>query len=543
MDVAGEDDDRGRLARRACRRRLRRAGRAAPRKECEKQPQWSKSTARRSFSASRARRAPRARRRRPSRSTPRAGRGRGRGARAPWSRPAGGRSRPRSGRRSTATPRRRPSAARPRRAPGPRASRRRSPASRSRSRQKLQRAPGAGRFDPVGPLEEDLLGLLVAAHLRVDLVFVERPRREVAEVLVDPVAGDAADRPPVPPGAFAHLRDPGLGDVPVVGHVVVVPEHRGRDDREEPADQRLAPALLVEPGVLLEVGDLAAGLRLGAAPRLDLRPRLRAALVDVDLVAEQEEEVGPRAVAADDFLGEDPERVDLVAAFVLVFGLRVGLLVGDGDAAGAEGDVERALAAERAQGRRRQRRVGLRPAHLAVEPHVIGVLGAGLQPFDPDQRVVVALDREGRLDRAEHGDLAGRVGLDPEGRLGVGDVAEQGSEDEIGHPRIAVPCRGRRLKPSERAEAGELVVAAGSSSTEARRGCSCSALRALAIGARTVRLLAEPGEGDGGDLGVVGGGDLVEGGQHRSRRARRGRPRRLRRGGCRPPRRPAGTCR
>ena len=223
---------------------------------------------------------------------------------------------------------------------------------------------------------------------------------------------------------------------------MVVPEHRGRDDREEPADQRLAPALLVEPGVLLEVGHLATGLGFGAAPRLDLRPRFRAALVDVDLVAEQEEEVGPFAVAADQFLGEDPERVDLVAVFAVVRGLGVGRLVGHRDAAGAEGDVERAGAAERAQGRRRQRRFGLRPAQVAVEAHVIRVLGVGLQPFDPDQRVVMTLDREGRLDRAEDRDLAGLVGLHPDRGLGVGDVAQQRSEDEIGHPRkvpFAVP--------------------------------------------------------------------------------------------------------
>jgi hypothetical protein len=265
-------------------------------------------------------------------------------------------------------------------------------------------------------------------------------------VLVDPVAGDAADRALVPPGPFPHLGDPGLGDVPVVRHVVVVPEHRGGDDREEPADQRLAPALLVEPGVLLEVGDLAPRFGFGAAPFLDLRPRFRAALVDVDLVAEQEEEVGPGALAAGQFLGQDPERVDLVAAFVGVFGLGVGLLVGDGDAAGAEGDVERPVAAEGAQGRRRQRRFALRPAHLAVEAHVIGVLGVGLQAFDPDQGVVVVRDGEGRLDGTERGNLAGLAGLHPDGRLRVGDVAQHRSKDKIGHP-VRRSLGGVRLNP------------------------------------------------------------------------------------------------
>ncbi len=43
------------------------------------------------------------------------------------------------------------------------------------------------------------------------------------------------------------------------------------------------------------------------------------ALVDVDLVAEQEELVGPAlAIAAGHLLGEHPERVDLEAVFVFV---------------------------------------------------------------------------------------------------------------------------------------------------------------------------------------------------------------------------------
>ena len=53
------------------------------------------------------------------------------------------------------------------------------------------------------------------------------------------------------------------------------------------------PGLLVEPGVLLEVGHLLAGRRLGAAPLADPLAGPRRALVDVDLVAEQEEQLGP----------------------------------------------------------------------------------------------------------------------------------------------------------------------------------------------------------------------------------------------------------
>jgi hypothetical protein len=37
------------------------------------------------------------------------------------------------------------------------------------------------------------------------------------------------------------------------------------------------------------------------------------------------------------------------------------------------------------------------------------------------------------LDTVEHLDLAWRVGLDPYGRLGLADVAQEWSEDDGGH--------------------------------------------------------------------------------------------------------------
>ena len=255
-------------------------------------------------------------------------------------------------------------------------------------------------------------------------------------MLVDPVAGDAADRAPVPPGALAHLLDPGVGDVPVVGHVVVVPEHRGRDVGEEPADQRLAPALLVEPGVLLEVGDLLAraacrcrgargSSRASAARPRRHRPGRRAGR-------------GGRAGAASSRAISWASTQSASNSWPVSsssFGQRVGLLVREGDPAGAEGDVQRALAAERAERGRRQLGVGLAASAARRRADLVGVLGARLEPFDPDQRVVVALDPEGRLGRAEHRDLAGPIGLDPDRRLGLGDVAQQRAEDQMGHPR------------------------------------------------------------------------------------------------------------
>ena len=82
---------------------------------------------------------------------------------------------------------------------------------------------------------------------------------------------------------------------------------------------------------------------------------------------------------------------------------------------------------------------------------------AGSRLFDPDQGEVVAFDREGRLAAAEHLDLAGLAGLDPDGRLRFGDVAQQRAEQEIGHlanlpsqgnfrPRTAPGKRGPRAE-------------------------------------------------------------------------------------------------
>jgi hypothetical protein len=97
--------------------------------------------------------------------------------------------------------------------------------------------------------------------------------REVAEVLVDPVGGERALDVLVPPLVLSHLGQPGLGDVPVVVHVVVVEDHRGRDHRQKPPDVGVAPALQVELGVVLEVEHALTG-RLGRiALRLDERAR------------------------------------------------------------------------------------------------------------------------------------------------------------------------------------------------------------------------------------------------------------------------------
>ena len=303
-----------------------------------------------------------------------------------------------------------------------------------RSRQKLQRVPLPVVSIVGGELAQHLGRVGVAAHLPVEVVFVEGRRREVAEVLVDPVAHDPGDRAVVPPRLLPHLRQPRLGDVPVVAHVVVVPDHRGRDRREQPADDRVLPGLLVEPGVLLVVGHLLTGRGVGAAALADLFPGLERALVDVDLVAEEDQELGPVAVLAVDHLArQDPQGVELLALFVVVFGLDVGALVGEGDPTGAEADVDRFLSVEGPDHARWKVGVRFGPALLAVERDLVLVEAGGLETFDPDQRVMVLLDREGRLLATEDLDRAGGIGLDPDRRLGLADVSEQGSQDQLGH--------------------------------------------------------------------------------------------------------------
>src|SRR6185437_1259494 len=86
---------------------------------------------------------------------------------------------------------------------------------------------------------------------------------------------------------------------PVVVDVVIVEDHRGRDDGKQPAHRRLAPRLAVELAVLGEVGDLVAragvcgvrGRRVAAL--LDEPACRRSRVVSVDLVPYEQKDVGP----------------------------------------------------------------------------------------------------------------------------------------------------------------------------------------------------------------------------------------------------------
>ena len=259
-------------------------------------------------------------------------------------------------------------------------------------------------------------------------------------MLVHPVRHHRRDQVLLPPVRGAHLLDPGGGDVPVVVHVVVVEDHGRGDRREQPADHRLPPALAVEARVLLVVEDAVAGRLLGVAARLGEGGGAGRDLVGVDLVAEQEQQVRPLPpgqVAHPQ--REQAQRVDLASAVVVVLAERPRRIVRRGHAAGAERDPQRALGRERAEAARRQVRSRLGPGPRAVEMDLVRVVGPALEALGVEQRVVVPVDAERASARAEHAHLARSVRLHPHHRVGLADVAQKGSEQQLRHPPGTYP--------------------------------------------------------------------------------------------------------
>ncbi len=284
-------------------------------------------------------------------------------------------------------------------------------------------------------LAEPRAAVLVALDEAEQLLLGELRRREVADVLVDPVGHERAGDPVVPPRPCAHLLDPAPGDVPVVVDVVVVEDHRARHRREEPADVRIGPGLAIEPRVLLEVRHLLPRRLANVAPAPDELRGRRGDLVGVDLVAEEHQRVGPVDLAALQLARVRPQRIDA----------RAGELVGPrrlgrgrlriADPAGAEHEPNTALPAARVNGRERTTVVG-RPDLPAVQAHVVGEDRAGLQVVDQKEREMVPLDRERLRPVAEHLDLAGLARLHPNRRLGFRDVAEHRAQDQVRHSRL-----------------------------------------------------------------------------------------------------------
>jgi hypothetical protein len=106
----------------------------------------------------------------------------------------------------------------------------------------------------------------------------------------------------------------------------------------------------------------------------------------------------------------------------------------EGDPAGAEDQIDPPVRIDRADDAGRELGARLGPAGFPVERDPVLVRRPRFEPLDADQRIVVALDPEGGRAMVKHLDLTGVVGLHPDDRLGVGDVAKDRTQDQLRHP-------------------------------------------------------------------------------------------------------------
>ncbi len=286
----------------------------------------------------------------------------------------------------------------------------------------------------VGGLREgpqDGLGVRHAAHGLVDLARGQTGGCEVAKVLVDPVGHEGAGDALLPPLGLLHVPAPVVGRVPVVPDVVIVEDHGRGQRREQPAHGGVPPRLVIEPRVLLEVGDLVARTFLDVPAALDELPHRGRRVVGVDLVAHQDEHIGPALVLlAGHPLGVRDEHVGVDQGAALPLERRRL-------AAGPEQQRDRPGGVDGPDPAGREGRAIERPGSRAVEPHLIGRAGPGRQAAEHDQGVVVTGDRERPLatDDGPRADLDGArpVGLDPHRGVALSDVAQDRAEEEADH--------------------------------------------------------------------------------------------------------------
>jgi hypothetical protein len=239
---------------------------------------------------------------------------------------------------------------------------------------------------------EDLAGVGIGG----DLVG-----REVAEVLVDPVRRQRRPHPVAPPRLLAHLGAPHGRGVPVVAHVVVVEDHCDGHRGQQPPHLGVGPGVAVHADVLVEAHDLVVGpFGVPVAAPGDAAPGAGRELIGVDLVAEQQQRVGPLlGRAARQLGGRDVEGVEAQAR-------REARLVRLRVAARAEQDAVAPVGGlpAGADHAGRVRVGGKRPGLLAVDLDGVGRARPRREPGDRHERVVLARYLERSDLRVEHAD-------------------------------------------------------------------------------------------------------------------------------------------
>ena len=212
---------------------------------------------------------------------------------------------------------------------------------------------------------------------------------------------------PVKPRLRRHLVHPALGDPPLGVDFVVIEDHRRRDRGQQPADDRLAPRLVIGQRVFAEVGDLIIRHVAGTRAVRDHRPQRGRRLVGVDLVAEHQQHVREhrRAAFTRGSQRVGPQRVDPLAVGMLVGTQNVGWFVWERDTARAEDHPRLGVAGRKADRARRERGVGRRPDLIAVVRDLVGMVGSGGQAVDCDKREMQAVDAQGARTPAEDLDV------------------------------------------------------------------------------------------------------------------------------------------
>jgi len=210
---------------------------------------------------------------------------------------------------------------------------------------------------------------------------------------------------------------------------VVVEDHRRRNGCEQPANVRIGPGLPIQLRVLLEIRDLLARRLCEITALLDELHRRRRQLVDVDLVAEQQQAVRPGCRAFLELPGVSPERVDAEPLRMIGRRERVRRALRGTNTARTEDEPSLAFTLAHLD-RRRRPPVRRRPRRHAVESNLVRVDRARLEIVDHDERVVVSQHvRRARL-VPEHLDDRGTIGLDPHGRSRRADIAQERADED-----------------------------------------------------------------------------------------------------------------